>query len=102
MHPHPYLLLERRKLTTRLKVTCLDSANLTPATSINVTVNGPNGAVGSHTFDRNNQGSSFAVQIRNKDFHSLFVEAAAAPPENQFSRVHPCHHLYGAAELVTI
>jgi alpha-amylase len=60
-----------------------DTANWTPKTSITVTVSDPNGAgIGSKTFDHNNQGLSFSVQIQETNFHPLSVEAANTPPQN--------------------
>jgi alpha-amylase len=61
-----------------------DTANWTAATSIKVTVTGPDGAsVGSRTFDRTAQGSTLDVEVRAKGFHSLSLEAANTPAQNR-------------------
>jgi MFS family permease len=60
-----------------------NTADWMPATSITVTVHAPNGtAAGSRAFDRNAQGSSFSVQVQEKGFHAVTVEAANTPTKN--------------------
>jgi alpha-amylase len=63
-----------------------DTAHWTQTTSIQVAVNGPGGAAGSHTFTHNEAGASFLVQLREKGFHSLFVEGASTPAQNSAPR----------------
>jgi alpha-amylase len=68
------------KLSIRLTA---NTADWMPATSISVTVHAPNGtAAGSRAFDRNAQGSSFSVQVQEKGFHAVTVEAANTPTKN--------------------
>jgi alpha-amylase len=60
-----------------------DTSNWTPASSITVTAQTADGAkVGSLKFDRNNQGSSFAVDVKQKGGQSFFVEAENTPNPN--------------------
>jgi alpha-amylase len=60
-----------------------DTAGWTTETSLTVTVNSPAGAaVGSKSFDSASLGSSFSVEVKDKGFYAIVIEAANTPPQN--------------------
>lgn len=62
-----------------------DTSHWTPATAIQLTVEGPDGGkAGEQEFTRGTaQGTAVQFDVRTKGFHSFFIQAANTPAENK-------------------